>query len=160
MNEKNSATIVNDLVEVCRDAEKGFYDAAKDVREQRLKEMFLAQSRQMGQFGKSLQDKVSELGGEPRKQGSVAGTLHRTWMDLRAALNRHDSRLVLVECNRGEAAVLSHYERALEGVLPKDVKEIVEKQFVEILLTRNRLQEMEHSGDEPSTKKYNPLSTE
>lgn len=160
MSEKNPVSVVNDLVEVCMDAEKGFHDAAKDVREQRLRDLFLAHSRQMGQFGKLLQEQVVKLGGEPRTHGTVAGTLHRTWMDLRAALNLHDSKLVIQECERGEAAILSHYDHALKTTLPPEVKEIVEKQFVEITMQRNQLRDLEHPNETDEKKTYSPLSIE
>ena len=160
MGEKSPVLIVNDLVEVCKDAEKGFRDAATEVKEQNLRELFLTQSRQMGQFGKSLEEQVTRLGGKPIKHGSVAGVLHRTFMDLRAVLNLHDSKLVLRECERGEAAVLSHYEKAMDADLPKEVKDVVEKQFVEIVMARNRIHELEAPREKPRDKKYNPLSIE
>ena len=160
MKEKNPVTVVNDLVEICKDAEKGFHDAATDVRDASLRELFLSQSRQMGQFGKTLQEQVTKMGGTPHTGGTVAGTLHRTWMDLRAALNLHNAKLVIQECERGEAAILNHYDHALKSTLPPEVKEIVEKQFVEITMQRNHLRDLEHPGEKVEKKTYSPLSIE
>ena len=158
MTEKNaSVTILNDLVTICNDAEKGFRDAAQEVRDKSIQELLLAHARQMGQFGKELEAHVVRLGGEPSHHGSVAGTLHRSWMDFRSVLNLHDTKLVLTECERGENAIISHYENAMEKPLPQDVKEILEKQFVEILVTRNHLREIETQGSKDPKKKYNPL---
>jgi uncharacterized protein (TIGR02284 family) len=162
MTDKSAVNVVNDLVEICLDAEKGFRDAAQDVRDQNLREIFLGKSRQMGQFGRALQEEVTKLGGKPSKSGSMVGTLHRVWMDSRATLNMHNAKLVLMECERGESAVLQHYEKALEAVLPEQVKDVIEKQFVEITLTRNKLHELEHPEERPGEpdKKYNLLKTE
>lgn len=163
MSEKsNVVSLVNELVETCKDAEKGFHDAAMDVKEQNLRDIFLTHSRQMAQFGKTLQEEVVRLGGAPKDHGTLAGTLHRTWMDLRAAINRHDAKLVLTECERGESAVLAHYERALETTLPQDIKDVVERQFVEILVARNHIRDLEYPNESRSSDKktYNPLSTE
>jgi uncharacterized protein (TIGR02284 family) len=100
------------------------------------------------------------LGGKPAISGSFAGALHRVFMDLRAILNLHSAKPVLAECERGETFVLNHYENALEEGLPDGVKQVVEKQFVEILMTRNKLQELEKPTKKTEKKEYNPLSFE
>jgi uncharacterized protein (TIGR02284 family) len=153
----NAVAIVNDLLDCCRDAEKGFREAARDVRDKKLQDLFLVHARQMGDFSGVLEKQVVHLGGAPHKKGSVVGLMHRTWIGARSLLNFRNPTPVLVECERGEAAAISHYEHALDSPLPQEVKDMIEKQFVEILLARNHIRDVETGDTREAKKSYNPL---
>jgi uncharacterized protein (TIGR02284 family) len=123
---------LNGLIETCRDGQEGFRTAAEGVRGAELRELFHSYARQRAGFAGELQDEVRRLGGDPERTGSLAATLHRGWMGLRAALEGDDDRAVLGECERGESIALEAYRSALGTDMPANVRATVERQFAEV----------------------------
>ena len=59
-------SVLNDLIETCKDGEHGFHDAADAAGDRRLEELFRTYSEQRGRFASELQEEVRKLGGDPR----------------------------------------------------------------------------------------------
>jgi uncharacterized protein (TIGR02284 family) len=78
--------ILNELIGTCRDAEKGFADAANHIENPAIRSFLEEQSRTRARFAQQLQQQVRELGGFPEEQGSTGGAVRRAWMDLKSAL--------------------------------------------------------------------------
>jgi uncharacterized protein (TIGR02284 family) len=144
-NEEVISTL-NELVETCRDAQEGFRTAAEGVRDGALKELFLSSSRQRASFVGELRDEVRRLGGEPEDEGSVAGSLHRGWMEIESAATGGDESSIIGECVRGESAAVSKYVAALGIDMPANTRSIVERQFAEFRQSRDRLNSLGRSG--------------
>jgi uncharacterized protein (TIGR02284 family) len=123
---------LNSLIETCRDGEGGFRTAAEGVKRAELRELFQRYAQQRAAFAGELQDEVRRLGGDPEREGSLAGSLHRGWMGLRAALEGGDERAIVGECQRGEDAALAAYRSALDTDMPANVRALVERQFAEV----------------------------
>ncbi|HZI20181.1 MAG TPA: PA2169 family four-helix-bundle protein [Pyrinomonadaceae bacterium] len=137
-----AVSTLNDLIETCRDGQHGFQTAAGHVADAELKELFHGYSLQRAGFVGELQDEARRLGGEPAAEGSLAASLHRGWIDLKAAVTSGD-RAVLEECGRGEEAALGAYRGALDSDLPASVRALVERQFSEIKKARDRVRALE-----------------
>ena len=75
------------------------------------------------------QELVRAQGGDPEDSTSVAGTLHRGWVDLKAKLMDRTDETVLNECERGEDVAKHNYQKALDEELPETVRAVVEKQY-------------------------------
>ena len=76
-----------------------------------------------------LQNVVRELGGEPADSNSIAGYLHRRWVDLKTAIVDNNELAVLNEVERGEDVALEAYRSALEKDLPTKAMLIVMRQL-------------------------------
>lgn len=130
------ATIIHALnacIETCMDGEKGFAVAAAEVRDPMLKELFMRRSKQRAENMMALQRAVTMFGGFPENEGTVRGTLHRSWMTtVRIAEGRSDA-LYLEECIRGERAAMRDYEAALHrakiDTLPTDLSNLLMEQY-------------------------------
>ena len=83
-------------------------------------------------MAKELQAEVRRLGGDPDKSGSVTGSLHRGWLDLKAALTGHDDHAVVAEAERGEDVAKNVYQDALKETLPLSAQTLVEQQAIKI----------------------------
>jgi uncharacterized protein (TIGR02284 family) len=125
-------SVLNNLIETCKDGQKGFKAAAEGVRSSSIQAKFLDYSRERGQMASELQAEVRRLGGDPDTSGSVSGSLHRGWLDLKAALSGHDDHAVVAEAERGEDVAKGVYENALKESLPTSVQMIVQQQAVKI----------------------------
>jgi uncharacterized protein (TIGR02284 family) len=128
---------LNGLTETCRDGQDGFRTAAEGVRSAELRELFEGYARQRASFVGELQDEVRRLGGDPEQTGSLAASLHRGWMGLRAAVEGDDDAAVVSECERGEDVALANYRAALGKDLPASVRSMVERQFAEVKEAHN-----------------------
>ena len=125
----NLTSILNDLVETSKDGEQGFHTAAKDTKTAELREVFLKRAENCAKGAADLQELISRLGGDPHKHGSIAGAVHRGWVNLKAAASGRTDLAILEECERGEDVAKGRYRKALEEKLPDDIRSIVEQQY-------------------------------
>jgi uncharacterized protein (TIGR02284 family) len=138
---------LNGLVETCKDGERGYRAAAKHAADPELKRLLADHAAQRAGFATELQAEVRRHGGQPEKGGSVAGTLHRGWLNLKSALPGSRDDAVVAECERGEDAALKNYEAVVGDTLPVDVKAVVARQYAEVKKARERLRQRRQAGD-------------
>ena len=133
---------LNELIEVCKDARIGFWQAASEVENKSYMELLRKQAFQRNAFAFNLQETALKLGMKPATQGSFFGKLHRAWMGLRHHLNPHSDKVVLLECKRGEEHALNVYNEVFENNLLPEIQPILEKQFVSMIEMRDGLGSM------------------
>ena len=105
---------LNKLLTTSRDAEKGYQEAAENVKDAELKSLFLAQSRQRGEFAMELEREVRTLGGEPDNGTSLASDLHRAWINVKSTFANDDDKATVQECKRGDQEALDNYNSVLQ----------------------------------------------
>ena len=137
---------LNDLIETCKDGEEGFRTCAEDIKSPDLKSMFTAAAQRCAQAAGELQVEVQRLGGKPEKSGSLAGSAHRRWVDIKSAIMGKDDAAVLAECERGEDVAKSSYQKALEKDLPPDVRGIVQRQYQGVLEHHDMVRHLEKAA--------------
>ncbi len=123
---------LNGLIETCRDGQQGFKEAAEGVGRADLKTVFYEYSQQRATFVGDLQALVQTLGGDPENTGSIAGAVHRGWINLKAAITGKDDTAILDEAERGEDVAKSEYKKALETKLPSHIQTTVQAQYAEV----------------------------
>lgn len=126
---KSVCTVLNDLIETCKDGQQGFLEAAHHVQDSNARAMFLELSQQRSGFAGELQQEVTRLGGEPEKGGSTSGALHRGWIDFKAKVSGQNDQAAVREAERGEDAAIKAYQNALEKTLPSDLRPLIELQL-------------------------------
>lgn len=138
---------LNDIIETLKDGQQGFQTAAEDVENPKLKTLFSEYSLQRATFAGDLQELARSLGEpEPEDQGSIAGAVHRGWIDLKAALMSRDEHAVLAECERGEDVAVKAYKDALEDVdLASNVRQTLQKQFTHVQAAHDRVRNLRDS---------------
>jgi len=152
MSEANQVIeTLNNLIEISKDGEEGFRTSAENIDDSLLKSFFLRRSLEIGGSVKELQEVVRSMGGEPETTSSIAGTLHRRWIDLKTAITSNDKLAVLNEAERGEDVALKAYKDAVVQDLPPYVRDIVQKQLEgvkrnhdEVKALRDHEQELVH----------------
>ena len=127
MQNDNAISVLNNLIETCKDGENGFKAAAEALKSPATKAKFIAYSAERGQMGRDLQAEVRRLGGDPEKSGSTAGAMHRGWLDLKAVLTGHDDHAIVAEAERGEDVAKSVFEAALKESLPAPAQALVQQ---------------------------------
>lgn len=146
LSNDKSIEVLNDLIESGRDGEQGFAAAAKDAKDAELMRVFTHYAAQRGDYVRELQQRVRELGGDPEKRGTISGTLHRGWVNLKTALTTHEARATLAECERGEDAAVQNYRDALQSAeLDMATRSLVQKQAAGVQQAHARIKELRDS---------------
>ena len=145
---KSIASVLNSLIETCKDGQEGFRAAAEDVTNSDMKVLFSELSTQRQQFVSELQQIVAGVGEEPETSGSLAGALHRGWIDLKSALSKSDEHAVLAECERGEDSAVTEYKDALEHTeLPNNIRLTIQRQYMCVQAAHDRVRVLRDSFD-------------
>ena len=93
----------------------------------RPKSFFTTQSAERSRFARELQAVVLNLGETKKKEsGTVAGALHRAWIDTKVGLGAGD-KSILESLEKGEDEARDAYREAIGSPLPPDVAEIVSR---------------------------------
>ncbi|MGQ0732101.1 MAG: PA2169 family four-helix-bundle protein [Acidobacteriota bacterium] len=132
MQNDNAISVLNNLIEACKDGENGFKQAAEALDNPSLKATCLDYSRQRGEMARELQSLVRSLGGDPEQSGSMGASMHRGWIDIKSAVTDRDSGAVLAEAERGEDSAKAAYEKALNETLPPAVQNVVQMQAAKV----------------------------
>ena len=134
------------LIEACRDGERGYSCAGEHVSDPWLKALFGDYAGQRATFAADLERELAVFGGQPEPHPTVAGWIHRKWLEVRATLEPRSAIAMLFECERGENAARVKYEHALAVPLPSRLQELLLAQLAEIRLAHDRLDRMrEHA---------------
>ncbi len=140
---KSTIDTLNDLIEVLRDGQHGYKTAAEDVEAPELAQMFNRYSAQRAEFVEELQARVRAFGEDVADSGSIAGSMHRGWINIKSALSTNEPHAVLAEAERGEDAAEDTFQRALEkeGIdLP--TREIINRQCHEIRAAHDKVKQL------------------
>lgn len=137
------ATVLNSLIETCKDGQEGFRLASEEARDMTLKTVFRELSMERMEFASELQSLVKGLGEIVPDTGTIGGDLHRGWIALKSVLTQGDDRAILAECERGENSVLAEYRDALDHKeLPVYVQNVVHQQYKAIQNSHDRMQDL------------------
>ena len=138
----NLDSILNELVETSKDGEKGFRTAAEDTKNAELKTVFMRRAQDCATGAADLQRLVVRLGGNAKDGGSVAGAVHRGWVNLKAAVSSRDDLAILEECERGEDVAKAKYRKALEETLPEDIRIVVQRQYDGVMRNHDQIRDL------------------
>ncbi|GAB3558087.1 ferritin-like domain-containing protein [Spirosoma fluminis] len=105
---------LNRLLTRNHDAEKGYQEASENVKDNELKSLFMAQSRQRAEFAMELDREIRALGGEPDNGTSLAADLHRAWINVKATFASDDDKATVQECQRGDQDAIENYNSVLQ----------------------------------------------
>ena len=137
---------LNNLIETCKDGENGFLTCAEDIKREDLKAIFTTAARRCADAAAELRSEVQGLGGTPEKSGSLSGSAHRRWVDIKSAIFGKDDAAVLAECERGEDVAKASYQKALAKDLPPAIRSIVERQYEGVLQNHDRVRNLERAA--------------
>ena len=141
---KKTISVLNELIETCKDGQEGFRQASEAVKDTSLKSLFGRFSQQRAQFAGELQQEVIRLGGDPEDSGSVAATMHRGWINLKGAITGGDEASIISECERGEDSAKEEYRKALENnALPSSLRDTVERQYAQVKAVHDQIRSLE-----------------
>ena len=146
MDNQDVIATLNDLLEISRDGEQGFRTCAEGVENPSLKAIFASAARRCAEGAAELEAKVRSLGGEPAQGGSISGSMHRVWTNIKSTITGMSEHAVLAECERGEDAAKAAYEAVLQKNLPADVRTLVERQYQGVKANHDRVRNLRNTA--------------
>ncbi len=146
--QKEAISVMNDLIETCRDGERGFAAAAERADRPDLKQLFSTLSSQRATFTHDLEVQVERFGGKPADMGHVAGAVHRGWMAVKSSIASDDDGALLDECERGEDYAKKAYADALGKTLPIDLRPLISRQADDVRAAHDRVRDLRNQEHE------------
>jgi len=129
MPHDDALSTLNDLIQTCKDGEEGFLQCAEHISDPQLKSLFTSRANGCAKAADELRQLVASLGGVAMARSSVSGSMHRGWVNLKAAITGKDDESILSETERGEDMAIASYRNALERDLPPAIRSVVESQY-------------------------------
>ncbi len=134
-SERNQETekVLLEVVKVLYDGQKGFADIGEHIKDETLKRYFLAESLKRANFRAELENELHRAGmADVKESGTVGGTVHRVWGDLKAHLGAGSDHQLLATSEQGEDVAKDAYKKALEHDLPLPIRDLLTTQQAHI----------------------------
>ena len=139
--------VLNDLIKINQDRIAGYEKAAleiKDTMDAEIKTVYYQNAEESRGYKDSLTEAVKRLGGRAADESTIAGTIYRAWMDVKATFAGDDTVPSLQSCEFGEDAALKAYREALEekATMPAGIRSLVESQYESLKASHNRVKRL------------------
>jgi uncharacterized protein (TIGR02284 family) len=148
MNERthsDEVSALNTLIATTIDSITGFEESAKNVDNERFREIFRQRANERQQVVQDLRAEVRRLGGEPEEGGTFLGKAHQRFEDLKAALTGRDEKAIVNEVERGEDYIKSKFEAALKSEdLTGESRTVVERAYQSIRSGHDQISQLKH----------------
>lgn len=156
LSQEDTVHLLNELIQICKDGERGYQTAADNVRNSELETVFRGYAKQRTEFARELQAEVERLGGQASDSGNIGAALHRSWMNVKSSLSGGGSAGMLSTCESGEDNALAAYDRAARTSITGKTRVLVEKQLQQIREAHTRIHrlkdEIEDGTEFPENK--------
>jgi len=138
--QKDIVVTLEKLIEVCRDGQRGYRDAAEHVKDHQLKKLLSEVSLERAKFAGDLENEAVRWGkADVDRSGSAMGAMHRGWTDLKASLGGGDDA-ILSSMEAGDTDAQKQYDQVIRNSnLPDDILGIVRNQAQAIVGTLDRI---------------------
>jgi uncharacterized protein (TIGR02284 family) len=142
--------ILNAMIAVSLDGAGTLAKGADIVRDPRIKTMLIELAAERDDVVTRLKEEVRGLGGVPEDRGTVVGSAHRLYTEVKNALAPNDRHAVIEEIQRSEERVREKFQELLQQdtALPPAVREVVERQFEQVRRACSQVLQLDADGVE------------
>ena len=145
IGQTNDLATLKTLTSTLNDSVNGYREAAKDVHSNEFRDLFTQFADDRSRCSADLQAEVRRLGGEPDTDGSTLGSVHQTWLDLKAAVTGRDDKAIINEVERGEDYLKEKFEAALNSDnLTGESRLVVERAYQSVREGHDRMSALKH----------------
>ena len=145
-----TVSTLNDLLQITNDRIEGFSKVGDKVWEKypSLKSDYTDMVSQSQKMKLELKSLISERNGDADDTTTLAGGLHRTWIDVKNAFSGDNAESTLENVTFGESAAIEAYEKALNGgdLCPESSK-VVQDQLHSLRSSYEKFRNLENSHD-------------
>lgn len=145
-----TVSTLNDLLQITNDRIEGFNKVEDKVWEKypNLKSDYTHMVDQSQNMKLELKRLISERSGDADDSTTVAGELHRTWIDVKNAFSGDNAESTLENVTFGESAAIEAYEKALDsGDLCPESSRVVQDQLHSLKSSYEKFRNLENRHD-------------
>ena len=136
---------LNTLIATTIDSVTGYENSAKDIHDDRFREMFRSRADERQKVVEELRGEVRRLGGDPEEGGSFMGKAHQRFEDLKAAITGRDEKAIINEVERGEDFLKEKFQAALQGgTLHGESHDVVERCYQSVKAGHDQISQLKH----------------
>lgn len=137
---KHTVEALEKLIEINRDAQSGYREAAEHVKDPQLKKLLGEISLERARFAGDLESEAVRWGkSDVDRTGTMMGALHRGWTGLKANLGGGDDA-ILSSMETGDSYAKDQYDDYIrDNKLPDDIQGIVRNQAQAIVGNLDRV---------------------
>jgi len=129
---KETESALRTVIQTLIDGQEGFKKIGEEIKDEALKEYFLAESLTRAQFRGVLESILHQEGvHDVKESGTAAGTIRRAWGDLKSVLGAGEASL-LATAEEGEHEAIEAYSKGTESYLPLPVRQVLATQAAHI----------------------------
>jgi uncharacterized protein (TIGR02284 family) len=144
--DNGGVAVLKTLTDTLADSVNGYRDAAQHVDSAEFKQLFTELADERSGVLSDLQAELTRAGGSADRDGTVMGTLHQRWMDLKAGMTGNDDKAVINEVERGEDYLKEKFETAMASdTLEGNIRAIVERAYSSVRAGHDRVSALKHS---------------
>jgi uncharacterized protein (TIGR02284 family) len=144
-NNTDIATL-NSLIATTLDSAEGYTEAAKESDSPKFGDMFTSRASERRSVVTQLQSEVRRLGGTPEDDGTVLASMHRTFLDLKAAVTGRDDKAIVNEVERGEDHIFHKFQDALKDEkLSPETRTAIQNAFTSVRTGHDQMRDLKHS---------------
>jgi len=142
---------LNTLIATTIDSVTGYEDSAKNIDNERFREIFRQRASERQEVVQQLREEVRRLGGNPEDDGSFLGKAHQRFEDLKAAITGRDEKAIINEVERGEDYLKEKWQAALQsGNLHGETHDLVERLYQSVKSGHDQISQLKHGMETPS----------
>lgn len=128
----DTVTSLNRLVDLLVDSARGYHEASQVATDTTIQSEFSKMATKRAQLVDRFQDKVEMAGGRSDADGTVSGTAHRMFLNVRS-LFQNDTKAAIAEVERGEDALKEAFEDVLrDDDVTDDVRSFVRSVYPDV----------------------------
>jgi uncharacterized protein (TIGR02284 family) len=129
---KETQSALRNVIQSLVDGQEGFKKIGEEIKDETLKEYFLAESLTRAQFRGVLESILHQEGvHDVHESGTAAGSIRRAWAGLKSSLGGGDHTL-LSTAEEGEDEASEAYGKAMETYLPLPIRQVLTTQAAHI----------------------------
>lgn len=141
-----SISTLNTLIATTIDSITGYENSAKNIHDERLREVFRSRADERQKVVEELRAEVRRLGGDPEEGGSFLGKAHQRFEDLKAAITGRDEKAIINEVERGEDYLKEKWQAALQsGNLHGETHDLVERLYQSVKQGHDQISQLKHA---------------
>lgn len=141
----NNASLLQDLVQVSRDSQNFYQDAAKETNDHHLRDVFTRMAAAKGELIHALSGNLVSMGEQPKEGGTIAGSLRKAYADVRATFSKDDDKIYVGQLEETEDRVLEHFEDALAKTDSAQVRSVLTTHLPRVRACHDEMRNLKHA---------------
>ena len=127
-----NANTVKELVQISRDGLEFYQDAMNEVQSERLKAVFSRMAGNKRALIAALSSKLAMNDEDVPTDGTFAGSLRKTYADVRAKLSSNEDKVYVTQLEETEDRLLHHFQSALDDTTDPSVKGLLQQYYPQV----------------------------